>query len=81
MNKACLFIISAFIISCSETSDNLTGPELIQKSIEFHDPNQVWPNLKATFEFTDSLPAPRDPDLILSVLRINFPKWYTGIRI
>jgi hypothetical protein len=60
MNKACLFIISAFIISCSETSDNLTGPELIQKSIEFHDPNQVWPNLKATFEFTDSLPAPRE---------------------
>ncbi|MDG1276113.1 MAG: DUF6503 family protein [Algoriphagus sp.] len=60
MNKIYLLFIAAVISSCSTPSDQLSGPELIQKSIEFHDPNQSWPKLKATFEFTDSLPAPRE---------------------
>ena len=60
MNKIYLLFIAVVILSCSTPSDQLSGPELIQKSIEFHDPNQVWPKLKATFKFTDSLPAPRE---------------------
>ena len=60
MNTRYLFIIAIFSVSCSGSLDQFTGPELIQKSIEFHDPNQVWPKLKATFKFTDSLPAPRE---------------------
>lgn len=53
-----LFILIVF--ACQNSSDQLTGPELIQKSIEFHDPNKMWSSLKATFSFTDSLPAPRE---------------------
>lgn len=60
MNKVYLLFITSFILSCSTPTDQLSGPELIRKSIEFHDPNQLWPKLKATFKFTDSLPAPRE---------------------
>ncbi|WP_075352407.1 DUF6503 family protein [Algoriphagus marinus] len=60
MNKVYLLFITSFILSCSTPTDQLSGPELIRKSIEFHDPNQLWPKLKATFKFIDSLPAPRE---------------------
>lgn len=60
MKKHSLFFILALTFGCETPSEQLSGPELIQKSIEFHDPNQVWPRLKATFSFTDSLPAPRE---------------------
>lgn len=55
-----LLLFTLIVFACQKSSDRLTGPELIQKSIEFHDPNQVWPSLKATFSFMDSLPAPRE---------------------
>ncbi|PZX53940.1 hypothetical protein LV84_03048 [Algoriphagus ratkowskyi] len=38
---------------------DLTGEEMIEKSIAFHDPNGNWKHLKATFVLEDSLPAPR----------------------
>jgi len=55
-----ILLFTLIVFACQNSSDQLTGPELIQKSIEFHDPNKIWPSLKATFSFTDSLPAPRE---------------------
>ncbi len=60
MKKYLLLLILLIAFGCNAPSEKLTGPELIQKSIEYHDPNQVWPKLRATFRFTDSLPAPRE---------------------
>ncbi len=60
MKKHYLFLFSLIAFACRKQSNQLTGSELIQKSIEFHDPNQVWSKLKSTFKFTDSLPAPRE---------------------
>lgn len=60
MKKYYLFLLCLITFACEKPSDQLSAPELIQKSIEYHDPNQVWSKLKATFEFTDSLPAPRE---------------------
>lgn len=60
MKKHHLFLFSLIFFACEKPAEQLTGPELIQKSIEFHDPNQAWPSMKATFNFTDSLPAPRE---------------------
>ena len=52
-----------FLLITSCTSDRLpgelTGPELIEKSIAFHDPRGSWKGLKATFVIEDSLPPPR----------------------
>ncbi|MEP1257796.1 DUF6503 family protein [Algoriphagus sp.] len=49
------------ISSCAleKLPSDLTGPELIEKSIAFHDPKGTWKDLKATFVLEDSLPAPR----------------------
>ncbi len=60
MKKRYLFFISILAFACEKPVDQLTGSELIAKSIEYHDPNHVWGSLKATFDFTDSLPAPRE---------------------
>jgi len=60
MKKVYLLGIIAISLGCSTPSDELTGPELIEKSIEFHDPKDAWPSLRATFKFTDSLPAPKE---------------------
>lgn len=55
--QLCLVCLIAF--ACQQSTKELSGPDLIQKSIAYHDPNGVWPSLEATFYFTDSLPAPR----------------------
>lgn len=51
-----------FFVSCTSTTqkDPVTGSDFIQKSIEYHDPNNQWATLNATFVFEDSLPAPRE---------------------
>ncbi|PZX55819.1 DUF6503 family protein [Algoriphagus chordae] len=54
-------ILLLMISSCASDkfSMELTGQELIEKSIDYHDPNGNWNSLKATFVLEDSLPAPR----------------------
>lgn len=93
MKKHYLFLFSLITFACEKPSNQLTGPELIQKSIEFHDPNQIWPKLKATFTFTDSLPAPRESrsysvslenKLSKMVYRnqdLNYIVWYDSVQV
>jgi hypothetical protein len=93
MKKHYLFLFSLIAFACEKPSNQLTGPELIQKSIEFHDPNQAWPKLKATFTFTDSLPAPRESrsytvslenKLSKMVYRnqdLNYIVWYDSVQV
>jgi len=61
--KDTAFVVIAFLMFSSCASDKfsteLTGQELIEKSIAFHDPKGSWKDLKATFMVQDSLPAPR----------------------
>lgn len=60
--KIFLPLVVAFgFSSCQSDSDKaLTGPELIEKSIEFHDPKGNWGSFEGTFVFQDSLPPGRD---------------------
>jgi len=74
MKKHYLFLFTLIAFACGKQSNQLSGPELIQKSIEFHDPNQVWSKLKATFKFTDSLPAPRESRFYSVSLENNLSK-------
>jgi hypothetical protein len=57
---AVLVIAALFFSSCisDKFSTELTGQELIEKSIAYHDPKGSWQDLKATFILEDSLPAP-----------------------
>lgn len=61
-NFVTLILLILFSIGCSDQNSdkNLTGPELIRRSIRYHDPNGTWPKLKASFVIQDSLPAGRD---------------------
>ncbi len=59
------FVLCLFVFSCNSISDSnpKTGKELILKSIEYHDPNNNWSYLKASFVIQDSLPPGRDSRL------------------
>ena len=48
-------------------SQNLTGPELLQKSIKYHDPNGEWPVFKGTMSLIETRPngADRSSTLLL----------------
>lgn len=60
-NTAVLISVILLISSCvsDRVAFDLSGEELIEKSIAFHDPKGSWNDLKATFILEDSLPAPR----------------------
>lgn len=58
-----LILLSVFVfVSCSSEISKKpeTGREFIEASIRYHDPNDNWANLKATFIFQDSLPPSRE---------------------
>jgi hypothetical protein len=59
-----IYLILAFVgllTACTQKApDLLTGKELIEKSISYHDPKGDWPKLKASFVIQDSLPPGRD---------------------
>lgn len=61
--KYSLTLLTALLMFSSCATEklpiDLTGEEMIEKSIAFHDPKGNWKNLKATFVLEDSLPAPR----------------------
>jgi len=59
--KHASILLLLIITSCTnnKSSDQLTGTDVINKSIHYHDPNDEWKELNAIFTFEDSLPAPR----------------------
>jgi hypothetical protein len=50
------FCFSASFIS----GQNITGPELLQKSIDYHDPNTNWQKLDTKFSIVSSTPERKD---------------------
>lgn len=63
MQQASILIILLLftITSCTDkkSDDQLTDEEMIDRSIQYHDPKGEWKDLNALFIFEDSLPAPR----------------------
>lgn len=61
-NSVTLILLLLFSIGCTvQISESvLTGPEIIERSIQYHDPNGIWSELKASFVIQDSLPAGKD---------------------
>lgn len=64
MNRLVLIAsLIGFLSSCNPSQENLSGNDLILKSIAYHDPKGLWKDLEATFKIQDSLPAGRDSRL------------------
>lgn len=55
-----IFLISSFVSCEFGKTKVVTGPDLIEQSIRFHDPNDAWRNFSGTFSIIDSLPAGKD---------------------
>lgn len=55
-------ILTLFLLFSSPSlfSQNLTGPELLQKSIEYHDPGRTWATFKGKFDLTETRPGGAD---------------------
>lgn len=61
MNRILPIIVVFCFYSCNaKTAEPVSGRDFILKSIEYHDPNDSWSTMKATFVVQDSLPAGRD---------------------
>ncbi|MDI1321206.1 MAG: DUF6503 family protein [Algoriphagus sp.] len=61
-NSITLILLFLFSIGCTEHSSEtlLTGPEIIKRSIRYHDPNGIWSKLKASFVIQDSFAAGKE---------------------
>jgi hypothetical protein len=56
-----LLAFAGLLAGCAQNQPStLTGRDLIEKSISYHDPKGDWSSLKASFVIQDSLPPGRD---------------------
>ncbi|WP_405606501.1 DUF6503 family protein [Polaribacter sp. Asnod1-A03] len=65
------------LVSLTFSAQKITGDELLEKSINFHDPNNNWSTFKGTLFVTMETPkgAPRK-----SVININLPEEYFSVK-
>lgn len=70
--RSILFILSA--IPSFLFSQNLTGPELLQKSIKYHDPKGEWEGFRGTLNLTET--RPNGPDRTTTVLLDNSTSFF-----
>ncbi|QTD36826.1 hypothetical protein JL193_11865 [Polaribacter batillariae] len=75
MKKLITFTI--FFTSIISFSQEITGEQLLEKAIEFHDPNGNWETFKGEFFVTMEMPknSPRK-----SRIRINLPEQYFLVK-
>jgi len=72
------FLIFFFLGSTFVIAQQLTGVELLNKTIAYHDPNDSWVNFKGEFEVTMQIPNKEDR---ISDIRMNFPKEYFYLNV
>lgn len=72
-----LFTILFLFTSIISFSQEIIGDELLEKSIQFHDPNHNWETFKGEFFVTMETPkrSPRE-----SRIRINLPEQYFLVK-
>lgn len=69
--KLFLFILTFSFFSV--TAQELSGGELLNKAIQYHDPNGAWPGFKGKMQITMSTPDGKDR---VSAITMNLPKEY-----
>jgi hypothetical protein len=64
-------------ISLISFSQEITGDELLEKAIQFHDPNNNWPTFKGALFVTMETPKNSDRK---SEININLPEEYFSVK-
>jgi hypothetical protein len=76
--KKFVFLISCVIIIQTSLAQNLTGTQLLDKSIAFHDPDGKWEHFKA--DFTVSMETPNRPKRV-SAISMDFQKQLFTLKV
>lgn len=78
MNKLFFYcLLSCFIYISTATSQELTGQQLLEKTIQYHDPNGNWKTFNGTLNVTMETPK-NEPRV--SIIKINLPKEYFYVK-
>tara|TARA_R110002073_G_scaffold89852_1_gene212377 strand:+ start:3302 stop:4015 length:714 start_codon:yes stop_codon:yes gene_type:complete len=73
--SAILFIV--VLTSISIQSQTITGPQLLEKAIQYHDPDGKWETFKGTFFITMKTPNKPKRD---SEIKIDIPNQYFYVK-
>lgn len=66
-----LVLLAHFSLTCF--AQNLTGSQLLENAISYHDPNNTWPSFKGRLDITMSTPDGKER---MSNIILNLPKQY-----
>jgi hypothetical protein len=68
------FLFTAILFSLLSSGQELTGSQLLQKAIEYHDPNDHWSSFKGNLGITMSTPDGKDrvSDIVLDLAKEHF---------
>ena len=72
-----LFLILVFLFSTQTFCQEITGKELLEKTIQFHDPNGNWETFKGTFLVTMKSPKRANRE---SVISIDLPNQFFSVK-
>lgn len=76
MNKPILYAILIFF-TIQGAAQEISGPELLDKSIRFHDPKGIWKIFSGTFHVT--METPKNPNRD-SHISIDLPNQYFSVK-
>ena len=71
--KSLLLLVSALFIFSTIQSQSLTGKELLEKTINYHDPNSKWESFNGELSITMEIPNNTNRE---SEININLPEEY-----
>ncbi len=72
------YLFFLFIVfSISGFSQELTGKQLLEKAIAYHDPNGNWPNFKGNLNITMEIPEKPNRD---SNIKIDLPNEFFSVK-
>ena len=72
-----LLILIAFVFSVQSFGQKLTGKQLLEKAIKYHDPNGNWENFKGTLWVT--METPKSPKRV-SEIKIDLPNQLFSVK-
>ncbi len=75
MKKSIYLILILFC--CNSFSQQISGNELLEKAIQFHDPNNYWPTFSGSFIVTMKTPKAKDR---ISTITIDLPNQFFSVQ-
>lgn len=75
--KQLIVLLLTFFATTISFSQTITGPELLEKAIKYHDPNGKWETFKGTLHITMETPKKSKRD---SEIKIDLPNQYFYVK-